>query len=88
MFDQELNWIPDPTHDFKTEEEVLVEKQKQSFPKKKDVSKKTNAPKVLKTNEITPDSDLHKMLLDDPRYKKHIGNVEYGYYDNDGVWIW
>ncbi|WP_434547807.1 EAGR box-containing protein [Mycoplasmoides gallisepticum] len=88
VFDQELNWIPDPTHDFKTEEEVLVEKQKQSFPKKKDVSKKTNAPKVLKTNEITPDSDLHKMLLDDPRYKKHIGNVEYGYYDNDGVWIW
>ncbi|ULH62039.1 EAGR box-containing protein [Mycoplasmoides gallisepticum] len=88
VFDQELNWIPDPTHDFKTEEEVLVEKQKQSFPKKKEVSKKTNAPKVLKTNEITPDSDLHKMLLDDPRYKKHIGNVEYGYYDNDGVWIW
>ncbi|WP_245576662.1 EAGR box-containing protein [[Mycoplasma] imitans] len=88
VFDQELNWIPDPTHDFKTEEEVLAEKQKQSFPKKKDVSKKTNAPKVLKTNEITPDSDLHKMLLDDPRYKKHIGNVEYGYYDNDGVWIW
>ncbi|WVH34242.1 EAGR box-containing protein [Mycoplasmoides gallisepticum] len=35
VFDQELNWIPDPTHDFKTEEEVLVEKQKQSFPKKK-----------------------------------------------------
>ncbi|WP_228444768.1 EAGR box-containing protein [Mycoplasma tullyi] len=88
VFDQELNWIPDPTHDFKTEEEVVAEKQKQSFPKKKDVSKKTNAPKVLKTNEITPDSDLHKMLLDDPRYKKHIGNVEYGYYDNDGVWIW
>ncbi|QZX48936.1 EAGR box-containing protein [Mycoplasma sp. E35C] len=87
VFDQELNWIPDPTHEFKTEEEVLAQKQKQSFPKKKD-PKKPAAPKVLKTTEITPESDLHKMLLDDPRYKKHIGNEEYGYYDNDGIWIW
>ncbi|MDC4182815.1 EAGR box-containing protein [Mycoplasma bradburyae] len=88
VFDQELNWIPDPTHEFKTEEEVLSQKQKQSFPKKKEPAKKPSAPKVLKTTEITPESDLHKILLDDPRYKKHIGNEEYGYYDNDGVWIW